>query len=537
MQKLIVLLVFALALSVRGQNPTTAESEAPLVQNTGDIVTLEPFIIDGYALRDTSWKYASIPGFEILSQGSDRETREVIGALWRGRQLALPPAMRTTFDVPMTVVIFDQPPFGPQPGGLDQERKPGEFDHHWTNVIKRTLADRESFAINLWGSKMRYSPTFRFDLFTLFQRKAPAPPSWLREGLFGGFGIYREGIGLDDSETKKDIKQSNWCSKSELREIVALALKDDLFPPLGQRHLVSSEVAPFITPLETIFNSQPPPEAAEGARWRCTASLFVRWAIYSDPATETAFWKFAEIACSRPVSEDLFRQYFGKSYRQVRAELSWYVVTAVTQYSYSQAILEPLPKIHLEPAKISEVARVLGEWERMEAEMLEAKLPVVAQNYRTHAAEKLQRSYTNRFRPPSLVATLGLLMVDTGQWSDARVYLEEAVAGNVRGPRAYVELAQLKITELRSRPPQELVPEDWNQIVSLLLKAERRGPPMRITYRMIAEVAHQASTEKPALRSALERGVGFFPYDHTLKADLDRVMAMEATSGASHNGP
>ena len=208
-------------------------------------VELPPFVVNDYALPDETWKYGAIEGFEVLSEASNARTREVVAALWRGRQMALPPEMRTHFDAPMTVVIFDHLSLHPgssTPQGAGHEKHPGEMNNHWTNVIKRTSVDRESFAINLWDSEFEHSPGFRFDILTLLWRRTPPVPLWLNESLFGGYGLYREGMRLDDTEQNVKVKPLSWYSAEQLKSILKFKLETrDRRPQPKDRHLKRSE--------------------------------------------------------------------------------------------------------------------------------------------------------------------------------------------------------------------------------------------------------------------------------------------------------
>ncbi len=487
-------------------------------------VTFAPFVVNGYALPDDSWEYGSIEGFEVLSQSSHRLTREVVAALWRGRQLALPPEMRTHFDAPMVVMVFNHPPIDSMPQSLGREKHPGEMNRHWTNVIKRRSIDRESFAINLWESEFQYSPGFRFDMLTLLRRRAPGVPLWLNESLFGGFGIYREGIGLDEAERVKNIKPLSWCSAAELREILKFESDERRKMVVEKRrHAFRSKFAPLLQPLRSIFEDAPPGEPLGVARWRSTAALFARWGVYAKPEAAANFWTFAQLACRQPITEESFRQCFGKSYDEVQAELSWYIVDALTEYVSAPAQLTPMPHLSMRPARHSEVARMFGEWERIEAESLEATAPEIARKYRTHALEKLQRSYERGARDPRLLATLGLLAA-SGDSAGARGYLEQAVKGDVAGPFAYLELARLRWAAVRKSEPAESKEREAGDVVALLLKAEMKGPPLREVYAMLAEVNPGVSDFGQQRKTALRRGLDFFPLDPELSQKIERAL-------------
>jgi hypothetical protein len=220
----------------------------------------------------------------------------------------------------------------------------------------------------------------------------------------------------------------------------------------------------------------------------------------------------------------MFQRHLGRSYREVEWELSWYIATALSSYSEAPAMLPTMPKVSLAPAKPSEIARVLGEWERVEAEVLAAKLPEVAQNYRKQATEKLQRAYERGVRHPQLLATLGLLMLESGNDAGARKYLEEATAANAAGPRPYLELAHLLWRDAPAQDRVELTQPAWEKITDLLLHAEDQGPPARITYAMLAELKSVAPTRREPYAAALRRGTIYFPRDAALLQSINEAL-------------
>jgi hypothetical protein len=273
-----------------------ARAAEPAIEVAGETVELPPFVITQIVIGP-HWRYVSIPGYEIISQCSDRETREIVAALWRGPQLCLPPEFRPNFSLPMTVVLFDQAPG--RPGNVQSfgsERHPSEFNRHWTNVIKRTLQDRESFSLNLWRSSFHYSSTFRFDTNTLLRRRAPAAPTWLNEGLFGGYGVYREGVYWQPGDPYKLVQVGSWWSEDESVEVQGMAEKTRRYFEKAKRPFKPSPLAALVPELPTILEAPAPrPDDPAFDRWASATALFVRWGVYGrTPEAAEQFWRFAE---------------------------------------------------------------------------------------------------------------------------------------------------------------------------------------------------------------------------------------------------
>jgi hypothetical protein len=505
--------------------PARKPLDLPTFVVTGRQVTeLPPFVVTGFA-QGPNWRYASIPGFEIITQCSDGESREIIEAIQRGRQLMLPPEFWQDFAVPMTVVLFNQPPVSSgQPAAFGSTRQPGEIISHWNNLIKRTLDDRESFALNLWPGTFYYSATFRFHTRTLLQRRAPAVPAWLSASLFGGYGIYREGVYWYPGNRTKRILHANWHSREELDAARNLSFEAGKQIDDGTRPLTPSPLHPFLAEFKTLFETDPPPmEDAAEPRWASTAALFARWGIYGRQRPEQAaqFWRFADRASREPVNEQLFHECFGRSYAEVRAELSWYLAIALTEDAITPANIEPLPKIKFRKATNAEVALVRGEWERMESVALATQFPELAESSRTQAAATLNRAYTNGNRDPRLLASLGLLAMDAGDYQTAHNHLEAAVAGHVTGPRVYLETARLRWAVSRLDDEGTLAPEALAGVIDLLMTAEQQGPPLAAVYLLLANATAKAHLVTPAQASALRRGLAYFPRLPDLQARIN----------------
>src|SRR5256885_312432 len=70
------------------------------------VVALPPFIVEE-ASKGPPWRYAEIPGYEILSRCSDATTREVVEVHWRLHQLLaeiLPERLQVKLTVPRALI-------------------------------------------------------------------------------------------------------------------------------------------------------------------------------------------------------------------------------------------------------------------------------------------------------------------------------------------------------------------------------------------------------------------------------------------------
>ena len=476
-------------------------------------VELPPFVVTKLVFGPP-WRYAEIPGYEILSQCSDTETYEIIAALWHGPQLVLPPAMQPRFSLPMTVVLFSQPPTSTAGAPAPEFDEPtGRGGSKWVKLIKRTLDDRRSYAINLWPESFDRPSTYRFDTATPLGRRAPAAPAWLQVGLSGEQGLYREGVYWRVRDKEKIVPAATWHSAEERQR--ALNLIDMARKRLSQggRGLDPSSLAGFLPPMSVLLEDGPPADASAAARWSSAAALFVRWGLYGrTPADAGQFWRFVGRACAEPMSEALFRECFDRSYADVHAELSWYLAVALKDEGTAPADdIRPVPRITLREATGTEIARVRGEWERMEAAVLAAKFPDLAREYREQAASTFNRAYLKGSRDPRLVASLGLLALDNGELTLAAQYLEQAVDDRVAGVRPYLEAARLRWAAAVKDATGTVPLETLAGIISLLLAAEQQEPPQATVYLLLAKAIAQGGPPTPEQAAALRRGLAFYP--------------------------
>lgn len=497
----------------------------------GEKVELPPFVVTK-VMEGPGWRYASIPGFEILSEASDRETREVVAALWRGRQLVLPPEMQPQFSVPMTVVVFRQPPgANAAPGGLGLVQGQGEIRSHWTNVIKRTISDRESFAVNLWDRRFEYSPAFRYDIRTLLWRRTPAVPEWLSVGLFSPAGVHREGVYWDEDTSQKRVHLAVWGSRLEVK--LVRRLRREATEQLAKTPPINavSPMEGYLCDLRDVLE-QPVPDPADAnyARWVYTQGLFVRWGAFAESAERRAgFWRLANRACAEPVSERLFMECLGLTYAQAQRELGWYLVVALQTEASAPVEMRPMPRVVFKDASHAEFARVFGEWQRIEARALAADFPEFAKTYRERAGETLTRTkmFKDARRDPRTAASLGLLALETQEFARAHELLEEAVRAKVAGPVVYLEAARLRWAERVGGETETLSASDRAGISELLLIAESQTPAMAAVYVTLAKLVRTTNALTPAETAALRRGLTHFPQDLTTRAILRSALSSQ----------
>lgn len=484
-------------------------------------VELPPFVITETKIKKP-WRYAASEGFEIIAQCDDSETQQVFAALWRGPRLTLPPELWPKHALPTAVVLFDQ---SPDEAGAKQAV--GFVAGHYTNVIKRTLHDREVFGLNLHGRNFTYASTFRYDLRSLFALRTPTPPSWLQEALHGAFANYERVFCPEGSRTV-ELNPMLWAPTGEFqaaKDLVMVARKRLNIPPekRAPAPAAASPLTPYILPLERLWTTDPMADRAPRAdvtRWSATAALFVRWGLAADNGRHyDAFWRFAIAASAQPVTEAFFRECFGLGYEEARAELAWYLPIAISEPARRKiAPLEP-PKLAFRPATPAEVARLRGEFEYGEALILSARYPDLAAQYREQAGRTLGRRSETAPEDPSLAATLALLEFDAGNADRARTLLESASAGPLR-PRAWFTLAQLRFNAASASPatpPGQFDAAQAAGVHQALQGAFAQTPAMASSYELLAELwRHSPDLPTAEIVARLIEGQRMFPRDARL---------------------
>ncbi len=262
--------------------------------------------------------------------------------------------------------------------------------------------------------------------------RTPMLPPWLIEGVVG---LYQQaGFGPNPIS----LAEARWISPEE-----AAGLRRD---PESRRVMVPVGDLFAVDALATPENRHPTRLAA----WRAQVVLFVRWAL--DPANAPAaegFWNFGRRASTEPATEALFTECFGFGYSDLQERLSDYLPVAVKQpVRIPPGKLPALPRYELKPATPAQIARLRGEWKRLQIPFVRARHPEYLPRYIEQARTTLSRPVGRGERDPQMLAALGLCELDAGDVAAARVWLESAAAAGVQRPRVHYEVARLRWLEL-----------------------------------------------------------------------------------------
>jgi hypothetical protein len=493
------------------------------------VIALPPYLVEETAQR-LSWRTAEMDGWEVLSSCPERLTRALIANHHRLHVLLeelLPPALQLRTTARQTLLFVDsaqQPPSSQEVvaamalTAAEQDRLedvvPLVDDGR---LRRRPLPPRYTFLPNLrlWdrdtGALFAIVRESEFDanrvgltpdyVAYILRNRQPALPPWFVSGVLT---LFARAKFTQDALT---LERLDWLS-----ETGSAALKTG---PAANRALL---------PLSEFFAGElTSNDSAQGealSLWQAQAALFVRWGIAGrgTPRRE-ALWKFAARAAVEPLTEALFQECFGFDFATASQQLTAYLPEAIRDRLALRPAQRPrLPDYSLRPASDEEIARIKGDWERLEIGYVKAQFPVVVSKYVAQARRTLMRAYNGGSRDPRLLAAIGLCEVDAGNDVAARPFLEDAAArSNVLRPRAWFELARLRFAALRGPPAggsgtPGLTPEQASEVLTPLLAARELQPPLAEVYELIADVwAASAQPPTRAQLAVLEEGIRTFP--------------------------
>ena len=492
------------------------------------VITLPPFLVEERA-QPLPWRYADVAGWEVLSCCSDRLTHKLIANHHRLHVLLgelLPPALQLKMTEKQTLLFVDsaqQPPTS-QEVVAQMALTAAEQDSLGDVLVpiddgrlrRRPPPPRYSFLPNLrlWdrdtGVLFAVVREAEFDanrvaltadyVAYLLRNRLPALPPWFISGtltLFSRAKFTEDTLMLD---------RLDWLSASG-----SAALKSG---PEANRPLL---------PLAEFFagelSSSDPAQGEALSLWQAQAALFVHWGLGDRGAPRReALWKFVARAATESVTEALFQECFGFDFATAYQQLTAYLPEAIRDRLVLRPAQRPrLPDFPLRPATDLEIARIRGDWERLEIGYVKTQFPVLTQKYLEQARRTLMRAYDRGSRDPQLLAVIGLCEVDAGNDIAARPFLEDAAAGaRTLRPRAWLELARVRFAAVgaqRAGATPSLTPEQADTVLQPLSLARELQPPLPEVYELTAQVwAACAQAPTPAQLAVLAEGVRVFPH-------------------------
>jgi hypothetical protein len=498
-------LVAALALMpVAGSGAVPADPRGPA---DGEVVELPQFVVTEQ--RDLpppeKWRYSSTPSFEILSSLSERETRrfvrdfhllqQVVEVVWPALARArrgppglvilcnrdgefesfLPRERHDRVDMPTSVFVQDDERAGIVVDFIAEVRAetlsapdPAEGDEAGPSAGVDFMAENDPY-------RQFYLQYFR----AMIRRATGKAPYWLEEGLVNLLAS------IDFS--RRFVEVGGVGGGNSL----------DFTSRLSRTALL---------PFEDIFSDRRPERYQERIHAaQCYA--FVHLSLYGENRRhQAAFQKLIEYALHGPVTEEIFKECYGMTYKQLALALRGYVQFTNYKRQQFRAVKGSAGfddrDFPVRDATQAEVGRIKGEVYRLAG-------------YPDHARLALIAPYVRGERDSELLAALGLHELHETKIDRARTFLEAAAKGDLRRPRAWLELARLRLAEAERTTTARagsLTEAQFNAVREPLLKARAQPPPLPEVYEELALLwAESDRTPEAGDLRVLYEGVQRFP--------------------------
>jgi hypothetical protein len=458
-----------------------------------DIVELPKFeVTDSRILPPPEkWHYAAIPGFEILASISERETKRFVRdflLLQDAIGILLPAMSHTDVTVPTSLILCGRGDgaerFVPADRGDDTYRTSAFFfddPERAAIVVDFALSELQLDAATTVDAdpyREFYKEYFRH----MIRHQVGRPPPWFEEGLVQMFSA----IDFD----RKTI------TFAEIGDGFGGG-KDSDFNRLLHEH--------FLMPFPEMFAHD---VVTTDAYWSAQCYAFVHMCLYGrGKIYQQGFLKFLTRASREQPTEEMFKECFKKTFKQMETELRGYV--EFTDHKYvemrakkGQELPEPPPAV-LRAATEAEAGRIVGNALRLGGHGGDAHLALIA-------------PYIRGSRDPQLLAALGLDERLEEHNDRAKKFLEAAVQAKVVRPRAYLELARLRYEAAQAAKDDEgkftLTPAQVADVLAPLTAASAQPPPLAEVYELAAEVwSHSSRPPGRADLKLINQGVMAFP--------------------------
>lgn len=500
---------------------------APAAGDAPDVVDLPTFTVEERPVlpEPEAWRHASIPGFEVLSNAPDRATRRIVQDFQRFHQALLtvwPPAeVRSSLPTLLVLCGRDQAfsAFAPEaanPGAagfISLSGSDGEVSALVLDMETSSLALLSSDSLDApappapEGDEVEagvlgglpdfavspYEQLYREYLRLVLSRAQPRAPAWFEEGLAQIF------MRMEFSSTSITVGR---VEDPNTRSIRPGMVEDRDFNAALQRRA--------LLPMEELFAAAPEDPVTRrplGGVWAKQSYAFVHLCLYSgDAALQKGLLMFVRRLAAEPPSEPLFRSCFGRSYAEMRQEIRAHVdftrVKAVQFRLRKGERQEEPPAPVFREATPAEIGRIKGDALRLCGRPDAARTELLA-------------AYLRGGRDPALLAALGLEQVATGRRERGRHLLEAAARAEVVRPRAYLQLARLRLDDAlaaRANPGAPLAETELAAILQPLGTARRQPPAQFEWYAILTDAwRHAAAAPAPAQLAVLDEGVRLFP--------------------------
>jgi hypothetical protein len=475
-----------------------------------------------------AWRYAQVPGLEILSAASDRETQKLLRdfQLFNEAITVVWPGLKAHRSVPISLILCGT-------GQKFNAFVPSSPDNSQVSRASLLLKNSEQAAIVLnFGTKTIDLNSSDVEMGPPITPVSPSAPGVDPSGGPLGEGgevvkrqvdfyrqLYREYVRYQLSFNQprlpawleEGLAQLLMGMKVDTKFIEFAKIADPNLmpipgvPDLEERDFNKTLAYRGLMPLAEFFAiGHDSPEATNPltGTWAKQAQALVHMWLYGEGKRfNKGFAQFVARSTQEPVTEAMFQDCFKMSYKEMLTALRIYLGnTAYVHQEFNAGkgggLPEPAPLV-LRDATEAEAGRIKGE-----AQVLAGHLEL--------AHDEMLAPYARGVTDGSLFASLGLVEKSRGETARARKFLEAAVQTNVVRPRAYLELANLRLAQLS--PAGSVLTKTQTQAVLQPLIAARLQPPvMPEIYELMAEIWLRSETPPSAEDLALlNQGVMHF---------------------------
>ncbi len=520
--------------------------------------------------RET-WTYAKVGSIEILSNASDRTTKQFARDLVRFQNMlqVAAPTMLIRAEQPVMVVLcgkhgqYDR--FVREAGAAVRRVRNVTFvrDVEIASIIvdfERKTLDASAMDVVTTGldGEVRRDPAGTFSgerpamtmaefsrqyvLLSLSEMK-PRLPAWAAEGLASVYGAIEYGdkwieIGspalfarqieerIVTSDVVPDIyalqNRAGSSGSQASTEFGTGVMPATVYSVERQMALLSMEKLFAIGYDGPAHGGTAPDAAVAGYQWQQQCAAFVHLCLYgANGKFKSGFIKFASQTSTEPPTEALFKECFGIDYSamalRIRAHWTDFDFKGMRiESTDGKGLVGAYVQPAMRPATDAEIGRIKGETLRLTGQEEPARQEFVT-------------AYLRGERDLQLLASLGLMARQRHDETRARTYLEAigAAVAPVPRPRAYLELSRLRAETMR---PGAAGPRyDGKEVVALLsplFRAQRLPQQLSFVYREIARVWAQSAVPPDREHlAAIEHGARLFPYDAELATELAELLA------------
>jgi hypothetical protein len=470
---------------------------------------------------EEKWLVGELGGFVIFSEASEKKTRDYVGQLYQFHQAftSLFPKANVAAKNKVTLVLCDSSDkFSALAPKLrertDQAQASCTASDDYETFMLINL-DVNSLQVNTPGGTLGAMETEdglspddptaastvdrnmlvrREYLHLILSRIQPRSPAWLEEG-----------VALFFSSMKVNEKTITYAK-----------LDKEFLNFFNQRALLS------MPELFAVRYDSPDYQQIVGSTFSSQALAFVHYGMFGYKMRyQKAFLEFIEHATREPVTEPMFKKFFGMSYSDMEVALRGYVEGGAYRYVVAPRNLNfpPLPAFELRAATDAEMGRIKGETLRLTKRAEEARIEFISPIVRKHADARL-------------LGALGQLDYEQQNLASARKFLEEAVAAKVDTPAPYITLAKLRLNlALTSAPQAGLNPTQLRGILTPLFAARALNQSRPEVYSLIADAwEHSLIAPTQENLAVIDEGVAANPRNHDL---LYKDAALKARCGFS----